>query len=94
MKEERIVVNNKVGLHARPAAVFVQEANKYASEISVSATDPDTNENRKANAKSILGILTLGVFQGMEIVIKAEGNDEDAAIASLVKLVEDDFGEE
>jgi phosphocarrier protein len=94
MKEGRIVVNNKVGLHARPAALFVQEANKFTSEISVSTTDPDTKENRNANAKSILGILTLGVFQGMEIVLNAEGEDEEEAVAALLKLVEDDFGEE
>ena len=94
MKEERIAINNKVGLHARPAALFVQDANKYTSEISISTTDPDTKENRNANAKSILGILTLGVFQGMEIVIKAAGDDEETAVASLVKLVEGNFGEE
>ena len=94
MKEERIAVNNKVGLHARPAAIFVQEASKFTSEISVSTQDPDTKEDRNANAKSILGILTLGVFQGMEIVIKAEGDDEEEAVAALVKMVEDNFGED
>lgn len=94
MKEVKVVVNNKVGLHARPASLFVQEANKYNSEIHVSAQDPDTQEDRGANAKSILGILTLGVFQGMEIVIKAEGEDEDQAVAGLVKLVEGNFGED
>lgn len=94
MKEERIVVNNKVGLHARPASLFVQEANKYTSEINVSAIDPETNENRDANAKSIIGILTLGVFQGMEIAIRADGEDEELAVASLKKLVEDNFGED
>ena len=94
MKEERIAVNNKVGLHARPAAIFVQEASKFTSEISVSAQDPDTKEDRNANAKSILGILTLGVFQGMEIVIKAEGDDEEEAVTALVKIVEDNFGED
>ena len=94
MKEERRAVNNKVGLHARPAAIFVQEASKFTSEISVSAQDPDTKEVRNANAKSILGILTLGVFQGMEIVIKAEGDDEEEAVTALVKIVEDNFGED
>jgi phosphocarrier protein len=93
MKEERIIVNNEVGLHARPAAMFVQEASKYTSEINVFTQDPDTNECREANAKSILGILTLGVFQGMEIAIHADGEDEDDAVAGLIKLVEDNFGE-
>jgi phosphocarrier protein HPr len=94
MKESKIVVNNKVGLHARPASQFVQEAAKYKSEIKVSAYDPDTNELREANAKSILGVLTLGVFQGMEITIHAEGEDEESAVDNLRKLVENNFGEE
>lgn len=94
MKESKIVVNNKVGLHARPASLFVQEAAKYQSNIKVSTTDPDTQEFREANAKSILGVLTLGVFQGMEITIRAEGEDEEGAVASLLALVEKNFGEE
>lgn len=94
MKESKIVVNNKVGLHARPASLFVQEAAKYQSDIKVSTTDPDTNELREANAKSILGVLTLGVFHGMEITIRAEGEDEEGAVNSLLALVEKNFGEE
>ena len=93
MKESKIVVNNKVGLHARPASLFVQAAAKFKSDINVSCQDPETKEERKANAKSILGILTLGVFNGMEITIKAEGEDEDAAVEALLTLVEEDFGE-
>lgn len=93
MKEEKIVVNNEVGLHARPASLFVQEAAKYKSDISVSCPDSESKEIRNANAKSILGILTLGVFQGTEITIKAEGEDECAAVDALVALVENDFGE-
>jgi phosphocarrier protein len=94
MKESKIVVNNKVGLHARPASLFVQEAAKYQSNIKVSTHDPDTKELREANAKSILGVLTLGVFQGMEITIRAEGEDEEDAVTSLLALVEKNFGEE
>lgn len=94
MKESKIVVNNKVGLHARPASLFVQEAAKYQSEIKVSTQDPDTKELREANAKSILGVLTLGVFQGMEITIRAEGEDEECAVTSLIALVEKNFGED
>ena len=93
MKESKIVVNNAVGLHARPASLFVQAAAKYKSDISVSCQDPETKEIRDVNAKSILGVLTLGVFQGMEITIKAEGEDEVAAVDTLIALVEDDFGE-
>ena len=83
MKESKIIVNNKVGLHARPASLFVQEAAKYASEIKVSTQDPDTKELREANAKSILGVLTLGVFQGMEITIRASGDDEENAVQDV-----------
>jgi phosphocarrier protein HPr len=93
MKESKIVVNNAVGLHARPASLFVQAAAKYKSEINVSCQDPDTQEIREVNAKSILGVLTLGVFKGMEITIKADGEDEEAAVDTLIALVEDDFGE-
>ncbi|HOJ00569.1 MAG TPA: HPr family phosphocarrier protein [Anaerolineaceae bacterium] len=94
MKEAKIVVNNKVGLHARPAALFVQTASKFQSEINVSCVDPKESKLRTANAKSILGILTLGVFQGIEITIKAEGGDECEAVDSLVDLVKNNFGEE
>ncbi|MCD6355823.1 MAG: HPr family phosphocarrier protein [Anaerolineaceae bacterium] len=94
MKEEKIVVNNEVGLHARPAALFVQAAAKFQSDINVFCEDPETKEKRQANAKSILGILTLGVYKGMEMTIRAEGKDEDAAIKTLVALVKDNFGEE
>jgi len=94
MKELKIIVNNKVGLHARPASVFVQEASKHVSDIKVSCQDPDTNEIREVNAKSILGVLTLGVFQGMEITIRAEGEDEEPAVEALITLVKNNFGEE
>ncbi len=94
MREAKIIVDNKVGLHARPASLFVQEAAKYSSDIQVSCQDPDTGDDREANAKSILGILTLGVYQGMEIQIKADGDDEDVAVEALLKLVENNFGED
>jgi phosphocarrier protein HPr len=88
MPEVKIVVDHKVGLHARPAAIFVKAANKFASDIQV------TKEDRTINAKSILSVLTLGVNQGTEITIHAEGEDADAALQELVALVEDNFGEE
>ena len=94
MKELDIVVNNKVGLHARPASLFVQTASKFKSEINVSCEDQKDKKIRKANAKSILGILTLGVFQGVSIHIEADGEDEDEAILALKELVENNFGEE
>ena len=87
MPEVKIVVDHKVGLHARPAAIFVKAANKYTSDIQV------TKDDRTINAKSILSVLTLGVNQGTEITIHAEGEDADAALQELVALVEDNFGE-
>jgi len=93
MIEAKVLINNKVGLHARPASLFVQAASKFTSNVQVSCQDPETNEIRVANAKSILGILTLGVFQGMELTIQANGEDEESAIQSLVELVENNFGE-
>jgi len=94
MKEEKVIVDNKVGLHARPASLFVQEAAKYTADINVYCQDPETKEDRNANAKSILGILTLGVFQGTEITITANGEDEQEAVDGLVALVKANFGEE
>jgi phosphocarrier protein len=82
-----LIVQNKVGLHARPAAVFVQTAKQFNSDIKVIAN------GKTANAKSILNILTLGVFQGTEITIQAEGEDADNALAALKELAENNFGE-
>jgi phosphocarrier protein HPr len=93
MKEIKVIVKNKVGLHARPAALFVQTAAKFKSEIKVSCLDKDANKPRIANAKSILSILTLGVFEGTEITIQATGEDEDKAAQALVDLVVSNFGE-
>jgi len=93
MKESKVVVNNKVGLHARPAALFVQTASKFKSDVKVSCLDKESGEVRQANAKSILSILTLGVFQGTEITIQSNGEDEEAAVQALVDLVKSNFGE-
>ena len=87
MAETTAVVRHKVGLHARPAAMFVKLASSFASDISVSY------DGRTANAKSILTVLTLGVHQGSEIRISAEGDDADEALAALKQLVDDNFGE-
>lgn len=87
MVERSVVVTHKVGLHARPASVFVQAAGKFESEITV------TCEDRSANAKSILTVLTLGAHKGAEITIAAEGADAQEAVDALVELVENNFGE-
>lgn len=76
-----VIVRNKQGLHARPAALFVQVANKFDSRVTV------THNDEKVNGKSIMGILMLGAEQGMEITIEAEGRDAEAALAELEKIV-------
>lgn len=85
-----LTVNHPVGLHARPAAQFVQTASKYESEITVANK---TKESDPINAKSILSVLTLGVHQGYEIEITADGSDADEALKALEQLVADNFGE-
>nr|MBC7244839.1 HPr family phosphocarrier protein [Chloroflexota bacterium] len=87
MQEVTLVVRHKVGLHARPAAMFVQTAKQFKSEILV------RKDEREANAKSILSILTLGVNQGSVITVKANGEDEEQALKALQELVEANFGE-
>lgn len=87
MPEIILEIRNKVGLHARPASLFVQEANKYKAEITV------RNGDAVANAKSILSILTLGADQGSTIVLNAEGEDASLALSALKSLVESSFGE-
>jgi phosphotransferase system HPr (HPr) family protein len=90
MVETKIKVTNKVGLHARPAALFVQTANKFSSSIKVRNL---TANGKTVDAKSIIMVLTLGVMKDHEIQIQTEGPDEAAAIAALQSLVENNFGE-
>jgi len=79
---------NKVGLHARPAAMFVQAANGFKSEIKVE------KKGKEVDAKSILGILSLAAEYNDEVMIKANGEDAEDAIRKLVDLVNSKFGEE
>jgi len=90
MVEMKMLVTHKVGLHARPASVFVQTANKYAAKITVQNLTADGNA---VDAKSILMILTLGVGHNHEILIRAEGMDAESAVQSLRDLVQRNFGE-
>ncbi len=87
MPEITLTVHHKVGLHARPAALFVQTARQFESEIKV------THGEREANGKSILKVLTLGVGRGDTITVRATGKDADEALAALKTLIENDFGE-
>lgn len=90
MKTSQIIVQDPVGLHARPAALFVKLANQFASDITVCNL---STSGKWASAKSILGLLTCGVKQGDQIEIKAEGTDEDVAVKSLEDLVRSNFAE-
>ncbi len=82
-----VVVQNQVGLHARPATFFIQKANEFKSSIWVE------KEERRVNAKSLLGVLSLGIVGGTAIRIIADGSDEEAAVTGLVTLVESGFAE-
>ena len=88
MKEKKIIISNKLGLHARAAAKIVTLTNKFQSIIEI------TNNGKKADAKSIMKILMLAAPQGTKIKITASGKDEAAAIKSLEKLIEAKFDEE
>jgi phosphocarrier protein HPr len=90
MVETKLIVKHKSGLHARPAALFVKAASKTASSIKVRNL---TTNGDFVDARSILMVLTLGVTQGHEIHIQAEGADEAEALAALRALVEGNFGE-
>lgn len=81
MIEEKIIIKLKRGLQARTATLFVQEANRYTSEIFIE------KGNRKLNAKSIMGLMSLAISRGMEVTIFTEGSDEREALEGLKLLV-------
>lgn len=82
-----VVIQNQVGLHARPATFFIQKANEFKSSIWVE------KDERKVNAKSLLGVLSLGIIGGTTIKIIVDGSDEQEAMAGLVELVESGFAD-
>ena len=86
--EREIQVTNKLGLHARPAAMLVQTASKFKSEIWLK------KEDIEANAKSILSVMMLAAEVGSRVIIKADGEDEEQAIETLAKIFREKFGEE
>jgi len=87
MCAKEVLVQNQVGLHARPATFFIQKANEFKSSIWVE------KEERRVNAKSLLGVLSLGIVGGAEIRIIADGADEQQAVDSLVELINSGFAE-
>jgi phosphocarrier protein HPr len=86
--EREIQVTNKLGLHARPAAMLVQMASKFKSEIWLKKEDVE------ANAKSILSVMMLAAEVGSSVIIRAEGEDEEQALETLAKMFHEKFGEE
>ena len=87
MYVKEVLVQNKAGLHARPATFFIQKANEYKATIWVE------KEERRVNAKSLLGVLSLGIIGGTTIKIIADGADETDAVEGLAELVESGFAE-
>jgi phosphocarrier protein HPr len=88
MQQRDFTIQNKVGLHARPAAVFVQTANKFKSNVFVE------KDGMRVSAKSILGVLSLGAGKGMRLRVEIEGEDEQAAMNAFSELVANKFGDE
>ena len=87
MTRREVTIQNAVGLHARPATFFIQKANSYKCSVRVE------KDERKVNAKSLLGVLSLGIVQGMTITLLADGADEKEALEGLAALVATGFAE-
>lgn len=86
--EKKFMIQNKQGLHARPAALMVQTANKFACDVEIQ------KDEEKVNGKSIMGIMTLAAGAGCEIIIRTSGDDAEAAMEEITRLIEGNFGEQ
>ena len=87
MITKEAVINNQVGLHVRPATFFIQKANEFKSSIWIE------KDERRVNAKSLLGVLSLGIVKGTTVTLVADGADEQEAIDTLTALINSDFSE-
>ncbi len=87
MYSKEVVVQNQVGLHARPATFFIQKANEFKATIWIE------KDERRVSAKSLLGVLSLGITRGINITLIAEGPDEEQAVNQLVDLINSNFDE-
>ena len=87
MITREVTITNSIGLHARPATFFIQKANSYKSSIWVEKDD------RRVSAKSLLGVLSLGIAMGMTVTLIADGQDESAALDGLSELIDKGFAE-
>jgi phosphocarrier protein HPr len=88
MTEQKVMITNRLGLHARAAAKLVHTANTFASEVFIGG------DHEEVNAKSILGLLTLAASKGTSVTVRADGPDEEDAVRALVELFQDKFGED
>ena len=87
MYTQEVTINNEVGLHARPATYFIRKANEFKSSIWVE------KDERRVNAKSLLGVLSLGIVKGTSINLIADGPDEKEAVEALIELISTNFSE-
>jgi phosphotransferase system HPr (HPr) family protein len=87
MRSGKVTILNETGLHARPASIFVNTAAKFKSDLLVQKGE------KQVNAKSILGVLSLGISKGTEITISAQGPDEEEAVSKLTELIQSEFNE-
>jgi phosphocarrier protein len=87
MQQQEIEITNKLGLHARASAKLTQTAGRFAAEVWI------TRDGRRVNAKSIMGVMMLAAAKGAVVIIETDGSDETDAMAALVALINDKFGE-
>ena len=87
MVRKDVTITNNIGLHARPATFFIQKANNYKCSIWVE------KDERRVNAKSLLGVLSLGIAKGMTVTLIADGQDEESAVNGLIALIQTGFAE-
>ncbi|RIV21890.1 HPr family phosphocarrier protein [Alicyclobacillaceae bacterium I2511] len=87
MQERRVTIHNPSGLHARPAALLVQTAGKFVSEVQIE------KEGKSVDAKSVLGVMSLAIAQGTGVIIRANGADEAEAVTAIAEIIEQGLGE-
>ena len=87
MKKKEVTINNKIGLHARPASLLINNAVQFDSEMKM------IYEGKEANLKSIISLMSLAVGAGEEVIIKAEGEDEDEALSKITNIIENGFND-
>ena len=85
--EKKVMIQNETGIHARPASMLVEEASSYEADVEL------VKDGEAVNAKSIMGVMSLGIKQSTEIIVRAEGADAKEAVKAVVKLIQSGFDE-